>query len=287
MSSPLRLGLFDSNAIIPIKTVGPGTFDVKLFSQGNSLISTLFIESLDPGATIKVNYWDFGVGEDAGERVDLQSHKLFTGPLSVISDRITVTRIHDKPVVEVIVTGGNATFGVYVSVVSSFASDSDAALVLDQQVVDLALDKGNPKGIYDPVQGKWYLARGQQGVQDVHITGGNINVTMAPFIVKNVLSGSATDLPFGSSTTIFDYTASAAFVIGEILCGGDSDGEFNITINGIPWGMLRNSYHERQVALEPAGPIQINSGDHIVISVANVSISQAGTANYETLVYYG
>lgn len=285
MNSPGRLGLFDSQTILPIQTLGPGTYEVKLLTQGNSLISTVFVESMSGGASVKVNWWDFGVGGDNGERVNLQSHPLISS--APVSDRIIVSRIHDKPVAEIVITGGSVTLGIYVTVVSSFASDSDAALVLDGQAVDLTQDRGNPKGIYDPVAHQWFLARGSMGVQDVNITGGSIMVTTAPFVITNKLSGSADDLAYGATATVIDYTASVAFLIADIMCGGDDDGLFSISINGSLFAELRNSYMERQVSIESSGQIKVNPGDHIVITVQNVSVSQAGTANYKAFAYYG
>jgi hypothetical protein len=170
----LRLGLYDSRPIVELETYGPGTYIQKMFCEGNSILSTVFVQALDGGASLYVEYFDYGVGGDVGEEVFLGDHNTITTALT--SDRRLISKMHNKPVVRWTVTGGNVTFGVYVTVVVTQASDIDSALKYDGQTVNLLLDKGMPQVIYDTATGKWEFASGSDGIQDVAIVG-NISVS--------------------------------------------------------------------------------------------------------------
>jgi hypothetical protein len=160
----IRLGLYETKAIVPMATFTPDTYTQRLLTEGNSILSSLFVESMDMGASVQVNYWDYGAGSESGERFNLTSHNFITAPTIPTPDRILVTKLHNKPVVEIIVTGGNVRLGIYITVVASFASDLDSALKKDAQVADLLNDKGMPAITYDPNQGKFYMLRSEQGV---------------------------------------------------------------------------------------------------------------------------
>lgn len=155
----------ETKAIVNLTTVPPGVWTQRLSIQGNSLLSSLFVETLDPGATVLARYYDYGVGADSGERYDLGSHTLITAPTiyPIQPDRQIFTKLHNKPVLEVLVTGGMARLGVYASVVSTFASDLDNAIKKEGQAVDLAIDRGLPIMYYDVTNGQWLFARGSSG----------------------------------------------------------------------------------------------------------------------------
>lgn len=143
-----------------------GVYERKMLIEGNAFLSTVFIESLDVGASVEVKYWDFTTGKAVSERYDLPSHSLQS---AAGSNRILVTRIHNKPICEVTVTGGNATFGVYITTVSYSASDLENALKFNEQSTDLVIDKALPSSLYDPVTGKWYFTKSDQGIQIVKV----------------------------------------------------------------------------------------------------------------------
>jgi hypothetical protein len=65
--------------------------------------------------------------------------------------------MHDKPRIEIIVTGGNVRMGVYVTVVATFASDLDANLKLHAQDADIAKDKGLVVSGYDATLDKFFF----------------------------------------------------------------------------------------------------------------------------------
>lgn len=133
--------------------------------EGNSLLSSVFVISGDPGASVKVKYFDTTTGDTLIERYDLDDeHPDVAVADAPVTDRRLVSKIHNKPVMEAIVTGGNVTFGVYVTVVQSFATDLDAALQLDDQIADLDVDKGMPMMVYDDDANKFFMLRGENGV---------------------------------------------------------------------------------------------------------------------------
>ena len=124
------------------------------------------MKSISAGATLKINYYDTTTGsEDLLERYDLPSHALITYADVGKTFRTLVSRIHNKPIVEAIVTGGAIEFGVYVTVVSDFPSD---APFLSGSDANLSEDRGNPVVIYDPSDDKWYAMQGTAGVLNVN-----------------------------------------------------------------------------------------------------------------------
>jgi hypothetical protein len=128
--------------------------------QGNSILSSVYIKSIDPGATLQVKYFDVTTGTVAGgERFDLEEHRTFTDADAGLTNRVTITRIHNKPHCEVIVSGGNVEFGIYITVVASFASDLDAALVLDGEAYRDEATKGIPLACYDEANDEMVLVR--------------------------------------------------------------------------------------------------------------------------------
>lgn len=181
----IRLALYESKDIVPVQTLAPDTYTFPLQPEGNSLLSSLFLKSADPGATVKVNFWDFGPGDgdQPGERVDLQSHQLFTDADFPATDRIIVTAMHNKPRVEVIVTGGSVEVGVYVTVVATFASDLDANLKKQAELADLVKDKGLVTMGYDATLGRFYFIPLENGAVKV---GGTVTTEVegSPFHLR-------------------------------------------------------------------------------------------------------
>lgn len=160
-----NLNQYQTQILLKLAPRAAGTYIINMLVEGNSLLSSVFIESADPGASVEVKYYDTTTGSLSGERFDLQdAHPVIAGTAAPTTDRRLVSKIHNKPVMEAIVTGGSVTFGVYVTVVQSFATDLDAALQLDSQDADLATDKGMPMMCYDEETGKFYFIRCENGV---------------------------------------------------------------------------------------------------------------------------
>lgn len=145
LPSVVQLDEFASGELFERLTRGAGTYVQPAEIQGNSILSSVFVESISPGASLKINYYDTTTGAQVGERFDLDGHAVVpdsTAPLTTL--RILVTRIHHRVIAEAIVTGGTVKFSLYATVVSSTASDLDQALVSDGQPVDFVNDKGMP-----------------------------------------------------------------------------------------------------------------------------------------------
>ena len=199
----LRLGQFETKAIVPLETRPVGVYIQKMGIAGNSLLSTVFVESIGGGGSVLVEYFDNGVGSDSGEKYTLNAHDPVISSLT--SDRILVTNFHDKPYVQITVTGASARFGIYATVVLSTASDIDNALKKEGEIVILPSDKGIPQMIYDPVAGLWHFATGAAGVQ-------NVNVIGSVSIVDNgepVFTEAASTTTPGIIQTLLSYTVPA------------------------------------------------------------------------------
>jgi hypothetical protein len=167
-----RLNLYDSLAILPVQVLAPGTKIVGTAPYSNSLLSTLWVKSLDVGASVLVRYFDIGPGggEYPGERIYLSEHiEISTADRS---DRIIVPRLHNKAFAEIIVSGGNVQMGIYVTAVSTFPLDPPFK---NGQNANLSLDGGNGNVVYSPSDNKFYLVTGlSNGAMNVNVTGGTI-----------------------------------------------------------------------------------------------------------------
>lgn len=184
LANVLQLKEFQSLEIVDYTTLGPDTYIRRIDAFGNSLLSSVFVKSMDPGATILVRYWDTSSGEKQDERYDLATHIEITPdmlhPTYGFTHRITVSRIHNKPNCEIIITGGNVAFGVYGTIVSTSASDMDQALRSEGQDADFTRDKGLAPVLYDAAQNKWYFSRSDQGYQLIKLADDGVVGTRVP-----------------------------------------------------------------------------------------------------------
>lgn len=150
VSTTVFLGEFETKTLLEVEPRGPGTYPVKMMVRCNSLLSSIYIKAADAGATIKANYFDTTTGDEfTGERYDLSSHLPYGPANAGETHRLLVTKIHNKPQLEVIVTGGNVEFGVYATAVSSSASDVDSALVSDGDTFAPETNKAIPMACLD------------------------------------------------------------------------------------------------------------------------------------------
>ena len=202
-----RLALYESRAIVPIQTLTAGTHTFPMHTEGNSLLSTVYVKTIT--GSVDVKYWDFGPGgaENLGERVDLQFHDPIT--VADTSSRIIVTALHNKPRLEIIVTGGPVEVGVYVTVVSTFASDLDTHLKKHLQDADLLKDKGVVAVGYDAVLDKFFFLPIEGGA--VKVTG---TVIASSFTGTPMALRSADGLTVPVSTTI-DAIVEATVPVGK------------------------------------------------------------------------
>jgi len=108
--SVIQLDAFESDAWLKLETRGVGTYIQIGEIMAGAMLSSVFIESMDAGASLKVNYFDATTGAAVGERFELKGHDLLSASGS---DRIMVTRHHNRVGCEAIVTGGSIRFSVY------------------------------------------------------------------------------------------------------------------------------------------------------------------------------
>lgn len=250
--------------------------------DGNSILSSVFVKAADAGTTVEVKYFQTTSGtlEEDAERQDLLSHRVLGAADAGVTDTILVTRIHNKPAVEVTIVGpGSITFGIYTSVRSETASDLDSALKLDDEVADLLADKGIPMVCLDEATGKWKMVRCEDGA--LSVTG-----TLTSDEVKEREFGSAT-VAYAATTTLITYSPTGSDVrLQRIKVGGDGTGDFTVKINGVTWAILRNSWNDRQIQL-PLGGKELATSDTITIEVENTTPAQSGSCTYEAFIYRG
>lgn len=212
----------DTNNLFKLDTYTPGTYTKKIIMDSQSILSTVFVKAIDLGASVKVNYWQdtSGTIEEDLERFDLPSHPLQSAP-NPMGNQILVPRIHNKPRIEVVVTGGSVTFGVYASARNETASDIDSALQLDASDVDLLSDKGIPTMCYDQAQNKFFFLRCENGTIPVSFSEAG-----TPFY-----EGNQTVSTPGVEQTILDFTVAASKIRRlnqAIVTSGTTHGLFRI-----------------------------------------------------------
>lgn len=142
----LRIGQYESKDIIPLGTRAAGVYIQKCSIAGNSITSSVFVESLSIGGSILVEWFDYSTGGDAGEAYLLNQHELITTPIT--TDRILVSKLHDKPYVKCTVIG-TVRFGIYITVGTSSASDIDSNLVSNEEPVNFQDHRGLIVAGYD------------------------------------------------------------------------------------------------------------------------------------------
>ena len=163
---------FESYRVLDVEARSAGTYyPGESHIQGNSVLSSVFVKAIDPGVTLKVNYFDTTAGtfETDGERFDLDSHDLIDDSITVpYTNRLTVTRIHNKPQIEYIITGaGTVTFGLYFTVVSSFATDLDSALIREGDTFVPTDSRAIPMACLDEDAGTLHFLRCEGGALSV------------------------------------------------------------------------------------------------------------------------
>lgn len=165
----VQIRQFETQILFPLRQVGPGTYHIQLQIEGNSILSSLLVTELDMDASITVNYFQTTTGSEDEERTPLVSHTTKTTGSSA-ADTIIVARVHLKPVCEVIITGGNVTFGLMATMVSAFASDIESSLFLDNYLTQ-GRERGIPIMSFDEDTGQLNFIRSK---------GGNLIVDESP-----------------------------------------------------------------------------------------------------------
>ena len=244
------LGEFETKSVLDLETRAPGTYYVKMMVRCNSLLSSVFIQTADGGATIKVNYFDTTTGsEDTPERYDLNGHDILGPANAGETNRLLVTKIHNKPVLEVIVAGGSATFGVYVTAVTSSASDIDSALIRDGDPFIPSTSKAIPMACYNEDTGTMQFIRCPMPVTIISDT-----TEGAHYHIR----GSLPAIP-GSPITLITDTVPGGTLrrLHKLWVTAYNDGYFSLKVNGleIATGLISNVQHNISFNFEPHYPI--------------------------------
>lgn len=222
----VQLNLYDSRIIFDVQSLPAGTYTKRLQIFGNAILSTLWVKSIDVGATVTVTYWDFGPGDGtiASEKIVIASHPVAS---AVVSSRIIVTRIHNRPRVEVVVSGGSAELGIYATIANDFPVDLKGSIV-DGQTANLLVDGGLPVSVYNPDDGKFYLLRGSDAglfVAPSVSTPLNHTITIAAANVEQSFT-----FPAGTKKIGFKARQTAKIQYGWAI--GDSSANFTTLYPG-------------------------------------------------------
>lgn len=156
-----QLKQYETSTLFPLNTVSPGKYVMPLMVEGNSILSSLLVTFVERGASITVNYFQTTTGDEDSERTNLVSHQA----RSVGSDEaetITVSKVHFKPSVEVIIENGNVTFGLMATMVSSFTSDLETSLFADNYFVS-GIERGLALMTLDENSGRMKFVRSKNG----------------------------------------------------------------------------------------------------------------------------
>ena len=232
----VTLNEFQTLELLPLKNTdgtlisrGPGVFTQEMLIQGNSILSSIYLHDIGTATSVDVKYYDTTTGGDLlSERFDLDQHD----PQSVngVTDRVTVTRIHNKPVMEVTVVAGAAQFGVLISVVSSFATDLDAALIEDGETFIQDRTKAIPIACYDEAAGVMRFMRCVDGAIAVTVEGAGV-----PFHDNGVVSSA-----IGSNAlTSFAVPALTTRKFTQCNISSFGQGVFTLTAAGVIIAMGR------------------------------------------------
>ena len=262
-----RIKEFDTVTPLPLETRGPGTYEVKFLVEGNSILSTIFVSGMDPGTTVSASYWDSTTGSDVGEEFPLVDHRPLTAPGH---DRLTVTRIHNKPNLRVTVTGGNARFGVYVTVVASFASDLDSALQFEGELVNILRDKGMPITAYEETTDTWSFLRTKDGRLQIDVPG--VLQTTQQLINFRRYNATLTADP-GTEYQHVNFVVPPGKRFFFLAGHGSADGtvQWIVEIDGFRWNGKRSTYDNRDVNLFLGSPVALDEGQSIVVVAKNLS----------------
>lgn len=238
---------FQTQELFPLRTVSPGTYRVPLQIQGNSLLSSLLVTAVDRDATIKVNYFQTTTGDETDERSELVGHLVRTSASSS-ADTIIVARVHLKPFCEVVISGGNVTFGLMVTMVSAFASDIESSLFKDTYPVT-GSERGIPLMTIDDQTGQFRFMRSK---------GGNLIMRQESLGSELHLVHSDRLEPNQRKLSLAHQLIGKAFRLSQLTCVSSSDYHIILRANGSLFAAGRTSKEQPVVHIEckplPASP---------------------------------
>jgi hypothetical protein len=258
---------FQSIVAVELGTYTTSTVDIEMAIEGNSILSTLFVSAMTPGSSITVEYYDAMTGQSEGEYFPLAAHPVVIAP--PVTNRLTVTRIHNRPVARITIVG-TVRFSLYVTVVSSFATDLDAALQFEGDYINLARHKGMPIAAYETTTDEWSFLRTTSGRLQVDVP--NVIQTTQQLINKVLTGQSLVALPATTYNHI-DYTvpASKQLFIAGARGYSDSWTNWEMIVNGVTLVQQRNNQIRPDVDIKMPAPYRLVAGDQLIINATNVS----------------
>lgn len=126
----IRLDPFDTQSVaLPSIPLSPGTHTFQIQTRANYILSSLFLVSVS--GSVEVNWYQTTTGALGVERQPLATHGVIPSgdPAIGTTGTISVTSIHNKPVVEIIVSGGPCEIGLYITGLPGVGSKIDRALI--------------------------------------------------------------------------------------------------------------------------------------------------------------
>lgn len=268
-----RLADKQSLAIFELASRPAGIYYAKLDMAGNSILSTLLVES-SSGATIEAAYYDITTGDQIGEANLLKEHTPLNSGLN--TDKILIGNTHDKVFLKLSITGGSAVCSVYATIVSTSATELANALIEENQTVNFITDKAVAIGGFDEENNRWKFIRiGEDGEISVKLVGS----------FENIDTASAT-VSFGDNDTIIDKTYSVNTNVISVLCEADGYGRFTVIKNDTETlAIMRNSWNDRNCLIDLGG-LKFEPTDNIKIKAENVNPS-GGDATFNIFLNEG
>jgi hypothetical protein len=272
---------FNNETVFPLEPRAAGDYVANMLIKGNSILSTLTVSAIDPGATVKVTYFEYTTqnAADAGQEIFLDEHVIINDSSSLPAvNKITITRIHSTPRIRLTITGGSATVEVHNTVVMSFASDLDAALVFEGDAFFVDRTKAIPIAGVDPETNLMNIVR---------VDNGLLQVSSSDEVINKRLYNESIDLsPSPTYTNHINYEVP----VGKIfrwVGGFGSSGNWTIwrvTIDGDVYLIQRNDIDEFNVDLSLQRGVTLTAGQVIQVDVRNRNpYNQDG--DIETAIY--
>lgn len=261
----LKLQNFQTYALYERAVTAISEIRQPLLIEGNSILSSVFVHAMDPGASLTIRYFETTTGDVTNERSELAEHLVITpGMLDStygLTSKITVTTIHNKPNLEIFVTGGNVDFGIYATVVSSFAVNLDGSLVYDNQLADLTKNKAIVVAGLDE-NGRFQMLQLSNGklVVDANIVSTGAGTPLFQ-------SGSFASAASGSEETIFSYTVPTGktLSIENITASGNNVSTFTVWVDGSSIAAKRTHFCDLNTTFELAGKLKLVAGQAVVL----------------------
>jgi hypothetical protein len=272
-----RLKEFDSVVPLGLEARAAGIYERPLLIEGNSILSTVFVDSIDVGATVAVSYYDYTTGEQLGEAYQLEAHRILSAAGDI--DRISVTKIHNKPIVRCEVLGGTAKFSVYITVVSSFTSDLDNALKYDEEIVNYLRDKGMPIMGLDVDDSQFNFIQARNGRLLVEIVADSREINKRLYMQNLGVTP-------GTENLALDYTVPIGkrFIWISGFGASDCQAKWRCQIDGTAVLTRRSNYDEREVKLYLDYPFIMNEGQNLKVYAKNTTIVSSNS-EIETWIY--